>query len=326
MYKKNNTGSLKWIHDNTPKLWIDPNNHEKVYSNGVVYLDNSKEIVFCNKYLHNKKSPLFSYKYKDSQFTNPSYYNTLPSNPINYKSLTKCHDFILTTCYTQDFNIIYWNKHNEYTKVLNLYDCSGDCSTSSNCIYQKLYNIVKYNLSCSCHLDKKYVKVQGFTCIESSNLMIFGLTHYSNCLHNKNNKTFIIKCSYKVEDDKISLNNDFKYIMDIDFNMYNYNIPKNITKELELVDIAYDSHNEKLLILTSYEKYGYGGYLWYINWYSKLEEFSCYLNIATKCHFNYIPTAISHIHCNKVIITSNKIQKCECCPIKSFNYQICEYN
>lgn len=154
--------------------------------------------------------------------------------------------------------LLYWDKNTEdNVKILAKVDNKGVLSSA------RLRPYFKAALADSLFVEgPEYFKIEGITAI-SDNKLLFGVREKGKDYMNFEYVIDIISVSYFWSEGEIILKNDFTKV-------YTFTPQINdIESPVGLSSLEYDRENERLFVLTSFEKdetaKGVGGYLWHIN-------------------------------------------------------------
>jgi hypothetical protein len=308
---------------------------------------NNQEVIFLNGLNNTPYSSIFSYPYNKKELTfgkEPTYYDgSLIQISKNYQAVTQCNDTIIAATSPENIktdggyiNLVQWNNNNNIPSVMHTRECPCDHSTSE-CISDKILSIVSDTINCSCDSEINKIKLTGLLCIESSNIIVFGISFIGNCSHYKQNAILLIQASYKRDNKKqcITINNDFQLM--VKFDIVTTAIVNGISKqkacELNLSDMCYDKENKTLMLLTKYVHPNVcGGFIWKIKWFDRLKKIGYALTPIkinggnNKCNtfyeFDTQPRVIACLGNNKILVAMDYPSQCSCCPSKAIRYQV----
>ena len=291
--------------------------------------DNNYEVYLLNSLYNKNVSSIFSYTFNRSlcEFGSaPSYYSySLLEISKNYQSMTTCGNFIVAATSFEciengDTNILFWNKNNKEPQILHIDDCS--CGCSSKCIRDELLNIIVENTcDCSHDITTTYMKLEGITCIESSNIMLFGISIIGDHSYKKNT-SIIIRAPYIVKDGKLFIDRDFK--LAANFNLDTVAKCNCIDDPcLSLSDLCYDKNTKRIYVLSSNDN---GGYLWHTGWYERLNRIGYSLkpfkHNGNIHKFQNPPKGLTCLNDGTIIVVENHPPNCTCCSSNELKYTI----
>lgn len=103
-----------------------------------------------------------------------------------------------------------------------------------------------------------YFKTEGLAVLKDR--MLLGIREYGKDYNDFSYSVKILSVSYKEENGRIQLKNDFKVLADMDIKK----LTPSIKETLALSSIEYDVQNDRFYLLTSFEDedHGIGAYLW----------------------------------------------------------------
>ena len=125
-------------------------------------------------------------------------------------------------------------------------------NSTSKCIKDEILSVINQVVTCSCQPGVNYIKLEGITCIESANLMVFGISVIGNCEHYKQNSVILVSAPYQIKDKKLCVKNNFKLMANFDIVTCALISGMSVQKAcaLNLSDLCYDKENNTIIILT----------------------------------------------------------------------------
>ena len=278
-------------------------------ASGIVY-DGTKMFFASDKEMPGERSAVFYWMVKDgfADTTKPASYltNALLKKAIKYEdfALTPNGKYIfLSTGFDRikpgsnewdSYNtLVFWKAGSEtFPQIISI---NGMDSTSVS--YRE--KITQLLATDSFPKGMPYFKIEGIAA--DQNTLYWGIREEGKKYDNFKYKVKIITTSYKIQEGRVQLGNEFKILADIDMKA----IAPNLPERMGLSSIEYDPYNKRFLVLTSFENgEELGGYLWT----ATLSELKSNKMIPVKrpdgnlLKFTHKPEDITVINKNKVII------------------------
>lgn len=308
-YNISSTGIINCFSQELNLVSLDDKNFKSVSCEPSAVVFSNHNLIFGNdkNFNNDNISAIFSIDYRKEKINNLSnikyffHKNTSLVKKIEDFTLAFNKKYILaTTSFDRDdenfeYNsIIYWNsKGKREIKFLEIKE--------NNEIYSR--DIKKY---LSKVLNKTYFKIEGLA-VTPNNKLIFGVRELGESYKNFSYVITLVSVSIFEENKKLYLSNDFKLF-------YNFNnANKYVQENVGISSLTWDSFNNKLLVLTSYETNDkVGAYLWTLSLDDISHNFDMVLamkNNSEALKFNHKAEGVTVINKNKFFIIHDDDRK-----------------
>jgi len=248
------------------------NDSTPIYCEASACLSYQKQIFIASDKAIPGKSSLFSFKLSDFKSFKMKYVqDTLIQTGAKFEdmALSSNKEFVfLTTSFDRvDINsnkldnynmLLYWkNQEGSPINILERTENKGKLSSLN--LRKKILDALK---SIYPNSPTEYFKIEGI-CILPDQRLLLGIRELGKDYANFQYKVLILESTYLVERDEIRINSKFKKALE-----FTPKINEEVDKYLGLSGLVYDSQNQQIYLLTSFEKNEgdlSGAFLWNIS-------------------------------------------------------------